>query len=116
MPKTHPTPPLSRSPPRLVVLDVVVVDSKGKPVATSDRSRFSVYEDKAPQTISNFDPPNHHEMPAGSSSEPVVKSAADLAKIGSAPVNILVFDELDTPFHQLAYARQMMEKYPQITA
>jgi VWFA-related protein len=96
---------------RLVVLDVVVVDSKGKPVTNLDRSKFSVYEDKAPQTISNFDPPNHHEMPAGSSSEPVVKRAADLPKIGTAPVDILVFDELDTPFHQLAYARQMMEKY-----
>lgn len=96
---------------RLVVLDVVVVDSKGKPVTSLDRSKFSIYEDKAPQTISNFDPPARHEMPAGSASEPVVKSAADLPKIGTAPVNILVFDELDTPFHQLAYARQMMEKY-----
>jgi VWFA-related protein len=96
---------------RLVVLDVVVVDSKGKPVTNLDRSKFSIYEDKAPQTISNFDPPSRHEMPPGSASEPVVKSAADLPKIGTAPVNILVFDELDTPFHQLAYARQMMEKY-----
>ena len=41
----------------------------------------------------------------------LVRSAADLPKIGAAPVNILVFDELDTPFHQLAYARQMMERY-----
>ena len=96
---------------RLVVLDVVVTDRNGTPVTTLDRSKFSVYEDKVPQAIKNFDPPSHHAMPPGSATVPVVHSAADLPKIGQAPVNILVFDELDTPFHQLAYARQMMEKY-----
>jgi VWFA-related protein len=96
---------------RLVVLDVVVVDRDGKPVTNLERSNFSIYEDKVQQTIKNFDPPSAHEMPAGSATHPIVNSAADLSKIGSAPVNILVFDELDTPFHQLAYARQMMEKY-----
>jgi VWFA-related protein len=96
---------------RLVVLDVVVVDRDGKSVTNLDRSKFSIYEDKVPQTIKNFDPPSSHEMPTGAAANAVVHSAADLTKIGTAPVNILVFDELDTPFHQLAYARQMMEKY-----
>ena len=96
---------------RLVVLDVVVLDAAGEPVTNLDRSKFTIYEDKVPQTIKNFDPPSGHQMPAGSAVQPVVNSAADLPKIGSAPVNILVFDEVDTPFHQLAYARQMMEKY-----
>ena len=96
---------------RLVVLDVVVVDHAGKPVTNLDQSKFSIYEDKVPQTIMNFDPPTGHQMPSGSSTQAIVNSAADLPKVGTAPVNILVFDELDTPFHQLAYARQMMEKY-----
>ena len=96
---------------RLVTLDVVVVDRGGKPVTNLDRSKFSVYEDKVQQTIKNFDPPASHEMPIGSAADAVVHSAADVPKIGTAPVNILVFDELDTPFHQLAYARQMMERY-----
>jgi VWFA-related protein len=95
---------------RLVVLDVVVVDRAGKPVTNLDQSKFTIYEDKIPQTIKNFDPPKGHEMPTGLAAA-VVNSAADLPKIGTAPVSILVFDELDTPFHQLAYARQMMEKY-----
>jgi hypothetical protein len=107
--------PLGTSTPhvtsRLVVLDVVMVDRNGKPVTNLDRSKFSIYEYKVPQTIKSFDPPTSHEMPAGSGAEAVVHSAADLPKIGTAPVNILVFDELDAPFHQLAYARQMMEKY-----
>ena len=94
---------------RLVVLDVVVVDRSGKPVTDLDRSLFSITEDKVPQTIRNFDPPSGHIMPV--SNDAVVRSVADLPKIGQAPVNVLVFDEVDTPFHQLAYARQMMEKY-----
>ena len=94
---------------RLVVLDVVVLDRAGKPVTNLDRSLFSITEDKVPQTIRNFDPPSGHMMPV--SNDAVVHSVADLPKIGQAPVNVLVFDEVDTPFHQLAYARQMMEKY-----
>jgi VWFA-related protein len=94
---------------RLVVLDVVVLDRSGKPVTNLDRSLFSITEDKVPQTIRNFDPPSGHTMPA--SKDAVVHSVADLPRIGQAPVNVLVFDEVDTPFHQLAYARQMMEKY-----
>ncbi len=94
---------------RLVVLDVVVVDLSGKPVTNLDRYRFTITEDKVPQTIRNFDPPSGHAMPA--SNDAVVHGVADLPKIGQAPVNVLVFDEVDTPFHQLSYAREMMEKY-----
>jgi VWFA-related protein len=95
---------------RLVVLDVVVLDSHGKPVTNLDRSLFSITEDKVPQTIRDFDPPSGHAMPAGGGAD-LVHSVADLPKIGQAPVNVLVFDEVDTSFHQLAYAREMMEKY-----
>jgi VWFA-related protein len=94
---------------RLVVLDVVVLDHSGRPVTDLDRSLFSITEDKAPQAIHTFDPPSGHRMPVGS--DAVVHGVADLPKIGQAPVNVLVFDEVDTPFHQLAYAREMMEKY-----
>jgi VWFA-related protein len=96
---------------RLVVLDVVVLDRNGKFVSNLDRSQFTVTEDKVPQTIRNFDPPTGHEMPPGSAGKMVVQSSADLPKIGNAPVNVLVFDEVNTPFMQLAYARQMMERY-----
>lgn len=41
----------------------------------------------------------------------LVRSSADLPKMGNAPVNILVCDEGNTPFLQLAYSRQMMERY-----
>src|SRR5580693_233506 len=96
---------------RLVVLDVVVIDRNGKFVSNLDRSQFTVTEDKAPQAIRNFDPPDGHEMPPGSAGKMLVENSADLPKIGNAPVNVLVFDEVNTPFLQLAYARQMMERY-----
>jgi len=96
---------------RLVVLDVVVLDKSGKPVTNLDRSKFVVYEDKVQQTIKDFEPPTGHMMPTGSATQAVVNSVADLPKIGSAPVNVLVFDELNTPFNHLAFARQQMEKY-----
>jgi VWFA-related protein len=96
---------------RLVVVDVVVTDHSGKPVTNLSKDKFVIYEDGIKQTVKDFDPPSGHMMPAGCDVAPVVKSVADLPKIGTAPVNVLVFDELNTPFHDLAYARQQMEKY-----
>ena len=98
---------------RLVVLDVVVVDKAGHAVSNLDRSQFSVTENKVDQRIRSFDAPSGHTMPGGSSGHPVVRSTADLAKIGNAPVNILVFDELNTKWEATAYARMRMEKYLQ---
>ena len=96
---------------RLVVVDVVVTDKTGKPVTNLGKDKFVIYEDGVKQTVKAFDPPSGHMMPVGSAETPVVKSVADLSKIGTAPVNVLVFDELNTPFHDLAFARQQMEKY-----
>ena len=88
--------------------DVVVVDPQGHVVTTLKRDAFSIAEDKLPQTIRNFEAPDAHGEPA---SAPVVHGSADLAKIGNAPVNVLVFDEVNTAFLSLAFARQQMEKY-----
>ena len=76
-----------------------------------DASQFHVTEDKDPQIIRNFDPPSGHAMPAGSAGKILVNSSADLPKIGNAPVNILVVDELNTPFNQIAYTQQMMTAF-----
>jgi len=96
---------------RLVVLDVVVVDKAGHPVSDLDRSQFSITEDKVPQTLRSFDPPLGHTMPGARDAHMIVHGTADLAKIGNAPVNILVFDELNTKWDETAYARLQMEKF-----
>ena len=98
---------------RLVTLDVVVTDKKGNLVTNLTRDDFHVYEDAQPQTIRTFEPPSAHLMPQPSDGKPrvVVTSAADLPKIGNAPVTILVLDELNTAFADMSFARQSLEKY-----
>ena len=91
-----------------VVLDVVVTDRKGNFVNGLTQSDFTVLEDKTKQRITSFQPPSAHSMAADA---PAVNSSADLAKIGNAPVTILVLDELNTQFTDMAYARGSMEKW-----
>jgi VWFA-related protein len=96
---------------RLVVLDVTVTDAKGNFVPGLDRSQFTVTEGGAAQTVRSFEGPQAHTMPEESVGKMVVRSSKDLESIGRAPLTILVLDERNTPFHDVAYARQTVEKY-----
>lgn len=96
---------------RLVVLDVVVLDKKGHPVTNLDPSQFVITEEKIPQRIRNFEPPEAHLMPSGSDAQPIVRNTADLEKVGNAPVNILILDGLNTRWEQSAYVRLQTESY-----
>ena len=97
---------------RIVVLDVVVTDKKGNLVTRPlDKDDFTIIEDGQPQKIRSFEAPSAHRMPA--SDQPIVNSAADLKKIGDAPVSILVLDELNSRFEDMSFSRQMMIKYLQ---
>jgi VWFA-related protein len=93
---------------RIVVLDVVVVDSKKRIVTTGlTRDDFQIVEDRTSQTVRSFEVPGAHAMPPGV----VVSSAADLNRIERAPVTVLVLDELNTRFEAMAFARQAMVNY-----
>jgi len=96
---------------RIVVLDVVVKDKKGNIITNLSKNDFTVLEDRQPQTIRTFEPPSAHVMPPDTANQLVVTSAADLPKIGDAPITILVLDELNTQFSDMAYARHELEKY-----
>jgi len=98
---------------RLVTLDVVVTDKKGNLVKNLTKDDFRVYEDAQQQTIRTFEPPSMHLMPHSADGKPlpVVTSSADLPKIGNSPVTILVLDELNTPFTDMSFARQSLQKY-----
>ena len=97
---------------RIVVLDVVVTDKKGNLVPRElTRDDFTVLEDGQQQAIRSFEAPKDHRMPV--SGEAIVNSAADLKKIGDAPVTILVLDELNSRFEDMSFSRQMMVKYLQ---
>jgi VWFA-related protein len=100
---------------RIVVLDVVVTDKQGHLVErTLGKDDFTVYEDKVPQTIRSFETPAEHAMPVVQDGPAaVVNSAADLKKIGDAPVTVLVLDELNSRLEDMSFSRQMMVKYLQ---
>ncbi len=96
---------------REVVLDVVITDKKGNLVKRDDLKKddFAVFEDKQPQRVRSFEPPSAHQMPA--ETKPIVSSAADLKKIGDAPVTVLVLDELNSRFEDMSFSRNAMVKY-----
>lgn len=95
---------------RLVVLDVVVLDKKGNLVTRPlQQDDFTIYDAGEKQTIRHFETPDQHTMP--SPGQAIVHSAADLPKIGDAPVTIFVIDELNGTFQDMSYARQMLVKY-----
>src|SRR5664279_5602762 len=100
---------------RIVVLDVTVTDKAGKLVDNLTQKDFTVLEDKVPQSIRSFEPPSAHALPGSTPEKPanLVHSAADLPKIGNAPVTILVLDELNTRFEDMSYGRNQLVKYLQ---
>lgn len=98
---------------RIVVLDVNVTDKAGKQVEGLTQNDFTVLEDRVPQSIRSFEAPSAHIMPGSKAGQPVnlVHSAADLPKIGVAPVTILVLDELNTRFEDMSFGRAQLAKY-----
>jgi VWFA-related protein len=106
-------PPL-RTHSRLVMLDVVVTDRAGNPVAGLHKDDFTVLEDGQPQKISNFETPAAH-FNAGSVNPPSgdPAAAADEAKRGEAdrPESIIVLDELNTTSEDMSFAWQMLLKF-----
>lgn len=93
---------------QLVTLDVTVNDKLGHPVLDLGKSDFNVTENGMPQKVRYFEPTSAHRMPGRGE---VVRSAADLGKIGEAPVCLLVLDEINTPFADMALARSALERY-----
>ena len=92
-----------------VVLDVVVTDKQGMPVTGLRKDDFTVYEDKASQTVNSFEETSGKPVPAATVP---VNSTAELDNAEpDAPVSILVIDELTTRFEDLAFARYSLKKY-----
>jgi VWFA-related protein len=93
---------------RLVVLDMVVVDGKGAIVKDLKRDDFKVEEAGQPQTILNFDVAGAHTP----SPEITINSTAELDRLApNAPVDIILLDEFNTRFEDMAFARYSLKKY-----
>ncbi len=93
---------------QLVTVDVTVNDSTGHPVLDLGEGDFKIRENGTPQEVRYFEPPSAHRMPSAGR---IVRSSADLGKIGDAPVSLLVLDEINTPFTDMALARSALERY-----
>jgi VWFA-related protein len=93
---------------RLVVLDMVVTDAKGKIVTDLKRDDFHVTELGEPQTILNFEEAGAHTL----NPNITIDSTADLDRLAPrAPVNIILLDEFNTHFEDMAFARYSLKKY-----
>jgi VWFA-related protein len=91
-----------------VVLDVVVTDAKGNVVSGLTKDDFKLTDAGEPQTITNFDTSAQHLAPVNVT----INSTADLDKLApDAPVNIILLDEFNTQFEDMAFARYSLKKY-----
>ncbi len=92
---------------RLVVLDVVVTDKAGNVVTGLKRDDFHVTELDQPQVLQNFEETGAHALPPTAN----IHSTADLDRLApQAPVNILLLDEFNTRFEDMAFARYSLKK------
>ncbi len=93
---------------RIVVLDVVVTDAKGNIVTDLKKEDFSVTEAKEPQTILSFEEAGSHTL----NSALTINSTAELdQQAPRAPVNIILLDEFNTRFEDMAFARYSLKKF-----
>ncbi|MGI4756265.1 MAG: VWA domain-containing protein [Janthinobacterium lividum] len=93
---------------RLVILDVVVTDKKGNVVNGLQRDDFHVTEMDQPQAILNFEEAGAHAV---TSDMTEINSTTDLDRLApQAPVNILLLDEFNTRFEDMAFARYSLKK------
>lgn len=87
---------------------MVVVDGKGVPVQGLTREDFHVAENGDAQAIRNFDPAGKYTP----SPDLTIDSTAALDSVAPrAPVNIVLLDEFNTRFEDMAFARYSLKKW-----
>src|SRR5215472_1118339 len=93
---------------RLVILDMVVTDAHGNVVTDLKKDDFHVTESNEPQTILNFEPAISHSL----DSRLDISSTAALDSLAPrASVNIILLDEFNTRFEDMAFARYSLKKF-----
>ena len=105
--------PVFHAEANLVNMDVSVNDAHGAPIKGLKASDFTLLENGQPQTISVFE---EHGSQAPEASSPEIPLPAGtysnrVAVSGDSPLNIFLFDLLNTPPQDQAYARAQMLQY-----
>jgi VWFA-related protein len=103
-----------RSNVRVVLVDVVVTDSKDEPVTALPKEQFQVFEDGKPQTLASFEEhagvPDVPALSRMAHLPPNVFSNVPLAKAGEA-ANVLLLDSLNTEMGDQSYVHSQMINY-----
>jgi VWFA-related protein len=107
-----------------VLVDVVVTDSKGHPIPDLRQEGFQIFEDGHPQEVGSFrafsggEPKGHT---SSTNSSPVAKLEAPSPNVftnqthgpETGAVTLVLFDMLNTPIQDQAYAGQRLVKFIQ---
>jgi VWFA-related protein len=111
--KTPPDIPVFHAETQLVVTDVSVTDAKGLPAKGLQAGDFTLLENGKPQTIRVFEAHEAHEASAVASENPLPPGTFSNRTSTStdAPLSILLFDLLNTPPQDQAYAQAQMLEY-----
>jgi VWFA-related protein len=103
---------------RAVVVDVVVTDAKGHPVRGLQQQDFHVVEDGKPQEVRSFREFSDGDAPAVADTTQHSAPKSDrnvFSNATAAPdqgaVTMVLFDTLNTPSQDQAYARQQLIKF-----
>jgi VWFA-related protein len=101
-----------RATARTVVVDVVVTDSNGEPVANLPKDGFQILENGASQKVTFFE--EHTGVPADQSEAPQlppnVYTNVPRTKLTDS-VNVLLVDSLNTPMSDQSYVHSQTLKY-----
>jgi len=94
---------------RLVPLDVTVQDRQGHFINDLHASDFSVSDNNVPQKLTSFEAPFEHTLPHNISAAQL--ALGDAKAYGSSALDIIVLDELNTPFEATVASRMAIRKY-----
>jgi len=98
---------------RLVQVNVIVQDKKGKPVTGLTKEDFALLDLGQPQQISSFSVEAIGALPAPAQPLPANFYSNRLERKGGTPtaVTVILLDGLNTKFEDMAYARQQIIKF-----
>ncbi len=106
--------PVFRAEAQLVVIDVSVTNTQGIPLKGLQASDFTLLEDGKPQQVRVFEAHGSQEAredQAPETSLPPRTFTNRTAATADAPLSILLFDLLNTPLQDQAYARSQMMQF-----
>jgi hypothetical protein len=105
-----PSPDVLRANTRLVVVDVVVTDSKGQPVPDLKAEDFVLLEDGKPQKISGFSLQRAASVSVAQGQLPA-NVITNAPKFKANGLDVILFDTLNGDFTEQAYAQDQLLKF-----